>query len=120
MEELFSVMWVFFFLLRGLCFKEKCSVEKIREVFTSISFVFWISEFHYVAGCFPVSAFSVSGKADVAAAGAITLICSTEKKKIRSFCLYLKRSAMQLWFGLVNRRGKTGKLSLFNKGSEVM
>lgn len=81
MEELFSVMWVFFFLLRGLCFKEKCSVEKIREVFTSISFVFWISEFHYVAGCFPVSAFSVSGKADVAAAGAITLICSTEKKK---------------------------------------
>lgn len=49
---------------------------KIREVFTSISFVFWISEFHYVAGCFPVS-----GKADVAAAGAITLICSTVKKK---------------------------------------
>lgn len=95
--------------------------EKIREVFTSISFVFLISEFHYVAGCFPVSAFSVSGKADVAAAGAITLICSTvkKKKKICSFCLCLKRSAMQLWFGLVNRSDETGKLSLFNKGSEV-
>lgn len=65
--------------------------EKIREVFTSISFVFWISEFHYVAGCFPVSAFSVSGKADVAAAGAITLICSTVKKKKNLFFLPLSK-----------------------------
>lgn len=57
-----------------------------------------------------VSAFSVSGKADVAAAGAITLICSTEKKNIIcSFCLCLKRSAMQLWFRLVNRGDETGK-----------
>lgn len=83
---------------------------KDQRSFTSISFVFWISEFHYVAGCSPVSAFSVSGKADVAAAGAITLICSTEKKNIIcSFCLCLKRSAMQLWFRLVNRGDETGK-----------
>lgn len=31
--------------------------------------------------CFPVSAFSVSGQADVAAARAITLICSTGEEK---------------------------------------
>lgn len=69
--------------------------DQRREVFISISFVFWISKFHYVAGCFPVSAFSVCGKADVAAAGAIILICSTVKKKQNcSFCLCLKRSAM--------------------------
>lgn len=27
---------------------------------------------------------------------------------------------MQLWFGLANRGDETGKLSLFNKGNEVM
>lgn len=95
--------------------------ERSEKFVQAFPFVFCISEFHYLAGCFPVSAFSVSGKADVAAAGAITLICSTVKKKNNcSFCLCLKRSAMQLWFGLVNRRDATGKLSLFYKGSEVM
>lgn len=75
MEEPFSVG---FLVLCALCFKKRLwGGEKIREVCTSISFVFCISEYHYLAGCFPVSAFSVSGKADVAAAGAITLICST-------------------------------------------
>lgn len=64
---------------------------KTREVCTSISFVFCISEFHYLAGCFPVSAFSVSAKADVAAAGAITLICSTVKKKKQLFFLSLSK-----------------------------
>lgn len=88
----------------------------------NISFVFWILEFHYVAGCFPVSAFSVSGKADVAAAGAITLIFSTVKKKKKKnlFFLPLFKKAMQLWCGLVNRRDEMGKLSLFNKGSVVI
>lgn len=40
-----------------------------------------VSKFHYAAGCFPVSVFSVSGKADVAAAGAITMTCSTGRGK---------------------------------------
>lgn len=72
MEELFSVM-------RFILKKKRGGGEREEKLFTSIYFVFWISKFHYVAGCFPVSAFSVSGKADVAAA--ITLICSTRKKK---------------------------------------
>lgn len=49
-----------------------------------------VSKFHYAVGCFPVSVFSVSGKADVAAAGAITMTCSTGRGKnicSDSFCI---------------------------------
>lgn len=99
MEELFSVMQ---FMLKE---REGRREEKL---FTSIYFVFWISKFHYVAGCFPVSAFSVSGKADVTAAGAITLICSTggEKKK---FCsdflpLFKKISHLALFWACQQKR----------------
>lgn len=73
MEELFSVTR---FML------QKKGGGRKGKLFMSIYFVFWVSKFYYVAGCFPVSAFSVSGKADVSAAGAITLICSTGGKKI--------------------------------------
>lgn len=65
--------------------------ERSEKFVQAFPFVFCISEFHYLAGCFPVSAFSVSGKADVAAAGAITLICSTVKKKKQLFFLSLSK-----------------------------
>lgn len=81
MEELFSVIYFFYYMVYALKVSMGWGKDQRREVFISISFVFWISKFHYVAGCFPVSAFSVCGKADVAAAGAIILICSTVKKK---------------------------------------
>jgi len=66
------------------------------------------SKFHYVAGCFPVSAFSVSGKADVAAAGAVTLICSTggkkKKLKIGSDFLPKKISHLALFWACQQKR----------------
>lgn len=65
MEELFSVM--------------QLMLKKVEEapwkVIYERLFCFLDLKVH-VTGCFPVSAFSVFGKADDAAEGAVTLICS--------------------------------------------